>query len=368
MPTPEEFYDEEKYRPTGNTARRQLVKIYMVMDVVEYEAEEFICIHTGKKAHAKFPQNVTDDVTYDGTVKAIAYLLNNGKNVSIAGTRDFLKEISGGDLNLSTGMICNLSREFSKKTQKERSEIFHQLLASPVLNADFTFGRVDGSTRAVMITAADDLVLYQAREKKGHEGVKGSPVELYGNILVSDHESTFHNYGSKHQECLVHVERYLRSSIENEPDRKWNSKMLEWIKETIHYRNGLIREGTVPDKDKVDAFENKYSEILKEGMDEYKNIPPDDYFRDGYNLCCRMAKQKDDYTLFLHDLRVPPTNNNAERAARKYKRKSAQVTGFRSVSGQEYYCDGLSILTTLRARGENLFEALSTRFNQTEDG
>lgn len=81
--------------------------------------------------------------------------------------------------------------------------------------------------------------MYFTRRKKGHEGVKGTPVEDYQRILVHDHEKTFFRYGTDHQECLAHVLRYLKDSIENEGDRTWNRQMRSLIQEMIHYRNQL---------------------------------------------------------------------------------------------------------------------------------
>ena len=63
--------------------------------------------------------------------------------------------------------------------------------------------------------------MYFARRKKGHEGVKGTPVEDYLGIPVHDHEKTFYNYGAEHQECLAYVLRYLKESIADEGDRTW---------------------------------------------------------------------------------------------------------------------------------------------------
>ena len=365
LPAPEEFLDTTRYRPAGRKVCRQLVKMSVTLDVTQWEAEEFICIATGKPVYAAFPEGVANDVNYDGTVKALPYILNNKCNVSIANTKAFMEAVSGGKLKLSTGMICGLSREFSQKTREERSEIFLKLLASPVMNADFTFGRVNGKTGAVIVCTADGQFLYQGREKKGHEGVKGSPAEYYKNTLVSDHESTFHHYGARHQECLVHVERYLRSSMENEPGREWSGEMLEWVKEAIHYRNGAVRDGIELDEGKVAELEKKYDEILGKAAEEYADVPPSEYYREGYNTSVRMAKDRDDYLLFLHDKQVPPTNNAAENAARKFKRKAAQVMCFRSMDGHNYYCDGLSIMATMEAQGENLLEGVAKRFNLT---
>lgn len=302
-------------------------------------------------------------MNYDATVKAAAYLLNNQCNVSIGKTVEFLKEVSRGKLALSAGMVNHLSREFSEKTREEREQIFLELLASPHMHVDFTFGRVNGKQGTVIICASGERVPCQGREKKGHEGVKGSPAELYKGTMIHDHESTFQSYGGRHQECLVHVERYLRSSMENEPGLKWNGQMLEWIKEAIHYRNG-IPEGEDADAEKVTELVERYGKILERAKEEYEYEPPSEYFRDGYNLYRRMSGDREDYLLFLRDPSVPPTNNTAENAARKYKRKNAQAMCFRSEKGQSYYCDGLSVMESMKAGGEELYEGITERFSR----
>ena len=55
----------------------------------------------------------------------------------------------------------------------------------------------------------------------------------YGQTLIHDHDRTFYNYGSEHQECLAHILRYLQSAIENEPKLTWHSKMKPLLQEII---------------------------------------------------------------------------------------------------------------------------------------
>lgn len=105
IPAPEEIASNEEYRPTGKLIRRQVVFLRVGTEVVEYITPEYVSKRTGKKVHAAFPEGAKDDVNYDGTVKAAAYLLNNQCCVSIQKTREFLGAVSGGKLKLSSGMI-----------------------------------------------------------------------------------------------------------------------------------------------------------------------------------------------------------------------------------------------------------------------
>lgn len=129
-------------------------------------------------------------------------------------------------MNISKGMISRLSREFALTTESERRAAYADMLFSPVMHTDCTNARENGKGCYVYVCATPDgKALYFARAKKGHEGVKGTVAEDYQGILVHDHDITFYNYGTDHQECLAHVLRYLKDSMDNEPDRTWNKEM-----------------------------------------------------------------------------------------------------------------------------------------------
>ena len=66
------------------------------------------------------------------------------------------------------------------------------MLLSPVMHTDCTNARENGKSCQVYVCATPDgKALYFAREKKGHEGVKGTVTEDYQGILVHDHDITF---------------------------------------------------------------------------------------------------------------------------------------------------------------------------------
>lgn len=364
IPVPEEFKDIFRYRLTGEMAVRQLIGVTITTFVKELKTPIFKDLFTGKKVHAEFPAGFENDVNYDGSLKALAFLLNNDCNVSIDKTRSFLKDISEGKIDLSTGMICNLVKVFSQKTEEERNEIFLSLMAEPVLHADFTFHRIAGKQGAVIITASPDgKVMFQAREKKGNEGVKGSPVEGYTGTVVSDHEAAFVKRGSRHQECMSHVRRYIIGSIENEPDLEWNKCMKEWISRAIHYWKS-VNNGGEYNADVVDTFLAEYDSIIAKAQEEYDYIPPTKYYMEGYNLFVRMRDNKEDYVLFLRDPSVPPTNNLVERYARVVKRKDHQIITRRSQDYAGYYCDGLTAMHSVKAKGCSVFKEISEIFNR----
>lgn len=165
-----------------------------------------------------------------------------------------------------------LAKEFADKTEAERKKVFADLLVSPVLQTDFTNSRVNGKTMQVAVCATPDgsKIQYYAREHKGHEGIKDTPVETYQGIMVHDHDKTFYSYGSGHQECDEHVLRYLKGSMENKPHLTWNSSMHELVKEMIHYRNMLESAGEEPDAAVVKGYEDRYRSIMQKAKESMK--------------------------------------------------------------------------------------------------
>jgi hypothetical protein len=367
IPAPAEYAFSPDYIPTGRVITRQVVNISVNVIVDEHSTPEFMNVHTRQRAHAEFPCGVVNEVNYGGSVKAFAYLLNNYCGVSIENVSGFLSDLTGGDLRISAGMVNKLTREFSLKTAEEQSKAFCDIQLSPAMGVDFTEANVNGKKAYVLVNAAESGVMYFARWHKGHKGVEGSPAADYQMTLVHDHDTTFYRYGRAHQECLQHVLRYLLDSMNNEANLKWNRQMRELMREMIHFRKGLPDDGKNPDEadpGKVEEFEKRYDEILELAEEEYGYEPPSKYYIEGFNLYRRLRKYRDSHLLFLHDRRVPWTNNHSERPLRKFKRKQKQAMAFRSFESLDYLCRCMGVIETMRMRGENLFEGMAAIFDR----
>ena len=358
----QEILDDPDFRKTNRTLTKQLVNVEVCLNVMEYQADTYRNSRTGELYHAQFPDGVVDEVNYGSSVRAFLFLLNNDCCVSIDKCRDFLKNLTGGKLDISKGMISKLSQEFAEKSEPLRKSAASELFLYPVMHTDCTNARVNGQNAYVFVCAAPDgPALYYAREVKGHAGVAGTLIEDYQGILIHDHEKTFYRYGTAHQECLAHVLRYLKGSMENEPERTWNKDMHALLQEMIHYVNGL-ESGAGRDPEKLPEYETRYDQILERALAEYADVPCTDYYRDGFNLATRLKEYRDSHLLFLHDSRVPATNNLAERLLRNIKRKQNQAVSLRSNKSLEFLCDSMSVLFLMRQEDGNLYEKVSAVF------
>lgn len=359
-----EITDNPDNYPTGETITKQLIKLSVKTEVIEFSTTVFRNRLTGTRIHAPFPEGCVDDVNYDASVKAIAFMLNSFCNVSLQKTADFLSNISNGSIKLSTGMICNLTKEFSDKSESERQNAIKELCEVPAINIDFTNANVLGKSGQVLIIGSPmkKSVLFIGREKKGHEGIKGTFIENYAGNITHDHDITFYKYGSSHQECHQHNIRYLKNSIEIEPNLTWNKQMLDLIRKMIHYRNSL-GENEDFDEDKIQEFEREYDSILVIAEKEYENNPPSKYNREGYNLFLRLKDYKTSQLHFLHNRNISPENSLCERLARVFKRKQKQMMVFRSQNGLNNLCNCLSAIYSNLYKDNNLFNSIVNVFN-----
>ena len=81
-----------------------------------------------------------------------------------------------------------------------------------------------------------------------------------------------------------------------------------------------------------------------------------------FNLINRMREHADAVLCFVTDLRVPFTNNLAERAIRMPKLKQKISGCFRTMQGAQTFCIICSYLDTMHKQGHNMFEVLRQTF------
>ena len=352
--------DNPEYYKTGKKNIKQLIRVSLKLEVIQYEADVYRHHKTRKKIHAAFPEGMVNEVEYDASVSALLSLLHSHGNMSYDKISEILSDLTGGKLRPSKGMMADLEKKFSLKSVTDRQQIFNRMLVYPYMHIDGTNVRVSGKNGQVLIETSPAGTLLYHTGVKGDEAVKGTPAEIYDGTAVHDGESTFFHYGNNHQGCLVHELRYLKGSMDNEPNLTWASLMREYLQFLMHYVSTEKRNGRneLSDEERT-AFINQYDEILLLAEQEYEKHPPDRrYYVDGLNTMKRLKKRREHYLRFLSDLSIPYQNNPAELIARKEKMHSKQSGGYRSEAYSQYHCDVLSVLESNRAIGIGRYATL----------
>lgn len=367
LPAPPEITgNPDYYRIEGEhgEVHKQVVRITMAVTVDDYYAYVYRNRKTGARYHVPFPSNVQLEVNYDESVKAFIFLMKNHLNVSEAKISEFLREMTGGEINVSRGMINHMNKEFSQKSEQEQKEIFATLVTSDVMHTDLTTARLDGKLKNIVVCTNGTETLYFYRDKKGDEAFKGTPVEHFNNTLVHDHDKTMYHYGSAHQECNAHHLRYLKGATENEPDLTWHGKMHSLLQEMNRTRN---EQGRILTPEQVEKFKKEYDKLLDLADREYHDNPPSDYYRKGYNLSKEFREYKESVLLFLERPEVDFTNNEAERCGRQVKRHMVNSGTFRGATGHsaEEYCEAMGVLQTAKTSGENIYQKVQQVYRRT---
>ena len=348
----------DKWIKTDRCRMRQVVDIEMTVKCTQYNAYGYKNIETGRMIYSAFPSNVVNEMNYGEGIKALCCFLTSYCNVSIRKAETLIKSLTGDKVTISTGTIYALTKELADKTKAERDEIVSGLLKSPYLHNDATGVRINGSKWNIYVTANEDGVIYNLSRKKGIEGISRTPLNLYANTVIHDHDTSYYNdsFHFSSQECLAHLERYCQDSIDNEPDLKWNKAMKHQIQEMIHRKK-------IGELD-IDEVYQKYQTIIGMAMEEYEQNPPSKYYRDGFNLAKRLKKYQEETLAFMYNDELPYTNNLAERKLRACKMKIKAATTFRSSESVTNYCDVMSVIETAIQHNQNIYETMKQGFSK----
>lgn len=341
----------EDYSLAGEKERR-LTDIQIVIKTTSYVSKVYRNNKTGKTVYTPFPKGVVNEQNYGDQLRAMAFLLTGVCNVSIQKTISFIRDITGGEVCLSAGMINNLNETFSRISKGERLEIYKKLIAGHYLNHDLTLIKVNGKRKPVAVSVNKEAVQLDLLNNKKKESIQSGPIKDFMGVGITDHDPSYRSLFQKRQECLVHIFRYLKDSEENEPERKWNREMDDYLHELIKKAEKGMSE------EEIEKEEAEYMRILDEGVKEYKENPPEAWYPNGQNTLERMRENPEDYLRFLRDKEIPWHNNDAEVVARQIKRKLKNAGTFRSMKGAQVYLNNLALLITAKKQGKELFEEI----------
>lgn len=101
---------------------------------------------------------------------------------------------------------------------------------------------------------------------------------------------------------------------------------------------------------------------MKKGRDENQKTQGKYARQDENALLNRLEKYKRNHLLFLHDFRIPFSNNISEKDLRKGKNRQKMAGGFRKQSGSEMYCTIMSVIETSKRKGMPLFDSIVNIF------
>jgi transposase len=187
--------------------------------------------------------------------------------------------------------------------------------------------------------------------------------DLTDSVIVHDR---YQNYDSAalgtlvHQLCCQHLLRDLEGAAEVYPDAHWPTQISEALRELIHHTNLARDEGrdAIDDTTRNELI-TRYRHGVLVGLSDTASHGTRPGERKARLLLQVLRDRQADILRFAHDLKVPPTSNQAERDLRPSKvqqnisgrltsenrtRDRYKIRGYASTAAKH----GLNMMTVLR--------------------
>lgn len=211
-------------------------------------------------------------------------------------------------LSLTHSALAHASRRLGRRGERTYEALRQGVRASPVVHSDDTGWRVDGASRWLWVFATTAITLYSIDPRRGAAVVREILGDEFGGILVTDGLPALDTLKFRRAQCLGHLLRRA-SEMVREQDKgavRFPRAVRDLLKHVVEIRKrrGLLAPGM------WDLHRNSIEYALDWLL--ASNIT----HRDNLRLVNHLRAHRDQLLVCLHDERVDPTNNLAERELR----------------------------------------------------
>ena len=328
--------------------------------VVEYRRHTCKCAGCGDEFKGQFPADVTAPVQYGKRVAS--YVTYYQTSQVVPGNRlvEILRDMHGMKASEATVMkMIGDSAPVYDLLQKK-------IAGDPNITThlDETGFRTEEKLHWVHTTSSKTMSHFRVGNSRGD-----ILLDLAGNVIHDCYAPYWKILGVKHGTCNFHITRELKAlfEIDNEP---WAGEMRIILFDALKLTDNAREQGkdAVDPKD-ISAIEERFYACLKKAIAYHESLDPlvsptdkkkrgRKKRRIGHNLAIRLLKFDESVLLFLHDLNVPFSNNEAERDLRMIKVRQKVSGCFRTKQGLENFCILRSIVETARKQGWDILETL----------
>ena len=350
---------EHRVEEIGTPGREYVTRYRLDLEIRTIATE--IRIYADKNGKYQIPDHMKAEVFYGETVQGIAGHLDSEGVMANDRICDFINSLSGDSLRISTGSIYGFCQSFAEKCTESCSLIEDELLNGESICTDATTVTTNGKQTYIRNFSTANNVLYVSADKKNLESMgKMQILKKFTGTFVHDHEIAMYHFGTRHGECNVHLVRYLKKNTE-ETGNTWSRHMSGFLHGMNCARKKAIEQGqTGFSQEQLDRFEQRYDEIVALGREQNKHTRGKLAKKDERALLNRIEAYKSNHLLFLRDFSIPFSNNMSEKDLRICKNRQKMAGGFRTSDGRQMYCDILSFVQTIKRRGFNVLDSISS--------
>jgi len=330
--------------------RRQVIDIPPVKhEVTEHRVYKRLCT-CGHETVSGYPANVNTHVSYGSNVESLVGYLHSRQYIPFARMQEIFHDIFG--LPVSEGGLHYLLDRLVGKASPAYDMIRQTVFKSKVIGSDETGTKVNGKKKWFWTWQNKIATLVSVSSNRGFDTIK----EICGDkalnaILVHDcWKPHFQTPVAGHQLCTAHLLREL-NYLEEKDKIEWPATFKDVLMKALNLKKRLTTVDYYQPNEERNQLENELSKLLEQSINKK--------CKETHTFQKRMVKYRDHVFTFLYHLKVPPDNNDSERAIRNVKVKQKVSGQFKSMGGANAFAVLRSITDTAIKNGQNVLGTLN---------
>ena len=348
--------------------RHQVIEIPPITPlVIEHRLHRLVCPCCSTSTCATLPADV-EASSYGPRLSALVGLLGSVFPLSFRNTQSLLDQLLG--VEISRGAIAKVRERINATLEQPMQEALAFARLQPVAYVDETgapTGNADGNNpngkrgwQWVMVTAVVTVFI------QGLSRSTAAAIELlgsaFGGIVVSDRFSAYNHLPlNQRQLCWAHLIRDLTAIAERPgASAEFGAQLLDLQLQVFdhwhRYRDGTIGWPALQQSCRPirQAFEATLQRVVELGYERGERTP----WAKTVRTCQQILQLADGLWSFLETPGIEPTNNAAERALRQSVIQRKISHGVQSRQGAICRSRLLTVTTTLRQQGRDVWQFL----------
>lgn len=332
--------------------------------VTEHRVEVKLCPNTGCEVSAAFPAGANAPTQYGPRLSACLVYLRVQQLLPLERISQMCRDLFGQSVSEATVQAA-VAAAYHALAGFEAKTV-DLIVQSLVAHADETGLRVAGSLHWLHVVSTQSLTWYGVHKKRGGDALKHfALLPRFAGRLIHDCLSAYFDLGCRHGLCNAHLLREL-TFLHEILHQKWAKRMLELLLR-MHRSVAACkaRAGPLAAPQRA-AWTRKYQALLRAGFAENPEPrPPPGPRRRGrpgrtkaQNLLLRLRQHERSVLAFLHDSRVPFSNNQAEQDLRMMKVQQKISGAFRTLEGARTFARIRAYLSTVRKNKRDVFQEI----------
>ena len=348
--------------------RHQVMEIPPITPlVIEHRLHRLVCPCCSTSTCATLPADV-EASPYGPRLSALVGLLGSAFPLSFSKTQALLDQLLG--VEMSRGAIAKVRERLSAALAEPMAQALRAAREQPVAYVDETgapTGNADGNNPTgkrgwqwVMVTAVVTVFI------QGLSRSTAAAIELlgsaFGGIVVSDRFSAYNHLPlEQRQLCWAHLIRDLTAIAERPgASAEFGAELLGLQQQLFdhwhRYKDGTIDWPALQQSCRPirQAFEATLQRVVELGYERGERTP----WAKTVRTCQQILQLADGLWTFLEIRGIEPTNNAAERALRQSVIQRKISHGVQSRQGAICRSRLLTVTTTLRQQGRDVWQFL----------